>query len=287
MAGIVSYGTAASPVSRMPSPIIWADCPVESFRASPDKGFHKFDDFQNSVLGVPHATDFISGVGQITGDINWYLYCESDKQADVVVQADENGSVLLETDGTDADVTCITTGGNKAGIMKTPAIGAPAKGLWFEARVKVVSVTDGDAGVFVGLAQPGEAKDGGGCMGADASSLADVDYIGFVQLSGDGDALKYCYNEATSGTAQSGAAKTIAADTWYRLGVKVDRQNGKVRFYVDGVDLGDSVAIDISKTNANFPSSTDMDVVIGFTADGTGADHDGIYVDWVRIAREY
>jgi|GEM_PF-3129115 len=287
MSGTIRYGSAAAVTSRAPSPIIWDDCPVSTYLADPAAGIHKFDDFKNSTLGIAHATDFISGLGAIAGDINWYVYCQSDKQADVALQADDDGVLFLQTDGTDADETVITTGGNAGGLFKTPSIGTPAKGLWFEARIKAVSITDGDAGFFVGLAQPGEAKDSGGCLGGDASSLADVDYIGFVQLSGDGDALKYAYNEATSGTAQSGAAKTIAAATWYRLGFKVDRLKGEVRFFVDGVDLGDTAAIDISATNANFPSATDMDVVIGFTADGTAADGDGIYVDWVRVAREY
>jgi hypothetical protein len=242
------------------------------------------------VVNEAAATDFVAGVGSVLGDINWYAYCESDKLADVAIQVDNDGVLLLQNDGTDADVTAITTGNNVAGRFKTPKAGGAVRQLWFETRVKFVSITDSDGGAFIGLSQPGEAKDAGGAMAAGGASLSDVDYIGFAQLSGDGDKLIYGYNEATSGTAQSGTATVLAAATWYRLGFKVTRTKdgaGEVRFFVDGVDLGDAVAIDISGTNANFPGDTDMDALLAYVGESGVADADGIYVDWVRVAEEY
>lgn len=295
MAGDVRYGSAEAVVSRAPSPIIWADCPVVEILANPSKGAYAFDDFKNSVVPVVNetaATDLVSGVGNVLGDINWYAYQETDKIADVVLQQDDDGVLLLQTDGSDADVAAITTGNNVGGLWKTPAVGTPPSGprkLWFECRIKTVSVTAADGGFFVGLAQPGEAKDAGGAMAAGGASLSDVDHIGFASLSGAMTALKYAYNEASAGTAQTGSAATIAAATWYRLGFKVhDNGSGwKIRFYVNGVDLGDSAAIDISKTNANYPSSTDMDALLAYVAESGAADADGLYIDWVRVAVEY
>jgi hypothetical protein len=290
MAGYVKMGVDDAINSRGPSPSIWKDCPVIDFQRDPAQGFFKFDDFKNSVLNInaAAATDFASGVGALHGDMNWYVYCESDKVADVALQQDNNGVLLLQTDGTDADVTAITTGNNVAGIVNTPTAGNPSE-LWFEARVKFVTITDADGGAFIGLAQPGEAKDAGGAMAAGGASLSDVDYVGFAQLSGDGDALKYVYNEATSGTAQSGSAQTLVADTWYRLGFKVVKKgyDAEIRFFVDGVDQGDSAAIDISGTNANWPGNTDMDVLLAYVAESGASDGDGIYVDWVAVARKY
>lgn len=287
MSGRIRYKAASAVNSRGPSPIIWADCPVMDFLEDPSVGIHKFDDFKNSIVlsSDSTATDFNAGVGHVAGDINWYVYAESDKLADVAVQADDDGVLLLQNDGTDADVTAITTGNNAAGLFKTPTEAARPKKLWFEARVKFVTITDSDGGAFIGLSQPGEAKDAGGAMAAGGASLSDVDYIGFAQLSGDGDALKYAYNEATSGTAQSGVAATIAAATWYRLGFKV--QGSELRFFVNGADLGDDAAIDISESNANFPGATDMDALLAYVGESGVADGDGIYVDWVRVAVEY
>ncbi len=289
---VIKTGQASSTNSRGPSPLIWRDCPIVTFFNDPSKGLHLFDDFTNSVVPVVNetaATDFVAGVGNVLGDINWYAFQETDKLADVAIQADEEGVLMLDSDGTEEDIACITTGNNVAGIIKTPTIGVP-KGIWFEARVKVNTITDGDLAIFIGLAQPGEAKNAGGVTGGDAASLADVDYLGFAILEGDGDDMIIAYNEASSGVAQSSTGViTLEADTYVRLGFRLQHvgQEIKIRFYKDGVDLGDDVAIDISTENANFPSATDMDVVISTNSAVNGADSDNIKIDWVRVAYEH
>ena len=290
---VIKTGQASSTNSRGPSPSIWRDCPIVTFFNDPSKGLHLFDDFTNSVVPVVNetaATTFVAGVGNVLGDINWYAYVETDALADLALQADETGVLMLDSDGTDQDVNAITTGNNVVGIIKTPTIGVP-KGLWFEARFKVNTITDGDMGFFVGLTQPGEAKDAGGGFAGDAAALADLDRIGFAVLEGDGDDCIITYNEAGAGVAQSSTGViTLAADTYVRLGFRLEHvgQSIKIRFYKDGVDLGDDVAIDISTANANFPSATDMDVLISqLSAASTGADGDNLKVDWVRVAYEH
>lgn len=287
----VRFGSAAAVTARMPSPIIWNDCPVTSYIQDPAKGRHVFDDFKNSVLNLnaAGATDFASGVGDISGDINWYVYAESDKVADIALQADDDGVLLMQTDGTDADVNAITTGNNVQGVWKTPTAGN-AKRFWFEARVKVVTITDSDQGSFVGLSQPGEAKNGGGAMTAGGAAMNDVDYVGFAQLSGDCDDFTLVYNEATSGTAQSSTGLiTLAADTWVRVGFKVvtKGQGTYIQWYADGVYLGATYDVNLTNANANWPGATDMDVLLASVAESGASDADGIYVDWVRVAQDY
>ena len=79
---------------------------IVEFLKDPGKGFHKFDDFRNSIVlkETASATDFTSGVGRIAGDINWYAYIESSKLVDCAIQADDEGVLMLDTDGTDDDV---------------------------------------------------------------------------------------------------------------------------------------------------------------------------------------
>ena len=236
----VNYGSADAVVSRMPSPSIWNDCPLESIILDPSKGRHLFEDFTAGV--VADATVVLGQRNGLTA------YCESDDATDVALQADDEGTVILTTDATDADVTCIVDGDNTSGLWKTPTAGN-AKGLWFEARIKSTSVTNGDFGFFVGLAQPGEAKDAGGCQGADAATLADVDYVGFAMKSGDADDLLIAYNEAGAGTAQaSDDAIDITINTWMRVGFKVvtKSQGTYVQFYVDGEYLGSAYDVDLS-----------------------------------------
>ena len=276
----VRFGSVSDVVARMPSPKIWADCPVLQFKADPAKGIYLFDDFKNSV-GTALATD----TAQLLGDINWLTISETDDAADLVLKADDNGILKLECDASDQDVHAITTGNNTAGIIRTPLKGEGKK-FWFEARINVSTITTGDIGVFVGLAQPGEMKDAGGVFGGDAAALAGVDYLGFAILEGDGDDVTIVYNEAGAGAAQSDTGEiAIAVDTFIRIGFRLDVSTDKIHVYLNGVDQGADAEIDID--SVNFPSDTDMDVIIVLVG-GTGVgDGDHLEIDWVRVAQEY
>ena len=287
----VQMGSAAGANTRDPSPNIWNDCPVEDFSEVPGKGVHIFEDFRNALVGkeTASATDFTSAVGRVDGVIPWYAFIESDKLVDCALQADGDGVLMLDLDGTDADVDCIVSGDNVAGSFKTPTIGEK-KGFWFEARVKWSTITDDDAGSFVGLSQPGEAKNAGGVMAAGGLTMQDIDYIGFARLSDDGDDLTVVSNEAASGTAQStGSLITLVADTYVNIGFKVVTLgiSTKIRFYANGVDLGDAVAITIDSANANFPSATLMAATLSWIAESGVADAHNMKIDWVKIAQEY
>jgi len=282
MSAFVRYGAAESEVSRMPSPIIWNDCPVNDYLADPAKGRHDFEDF---LSGVVTGTTLVHGQPK-----GWISYATSNDVADVALQTDDEGWLLLQQRGTDADVVAVTDGENTAGMWKTPSAGSQgsAKGLWFEARIKVVSITDSDNGAFVGLAAPGEAKtSAGGGMTAGGAAMSDIDYVGFAQLSGDCDDLTLVYNEATSGTAQSSTGViTLVADTWHRVGFKIvtKSQGTYVQFYDDGVYLGAATDIDLTTTNANWPGATNMARLLSSIGESGVANGDGIYVDWVRVA---
>ena len=281
MSAFVRYGSDDAVVARMPSPSIWNDCPVNDYLADPSKGRHDFDDFTRGVIA--HSTIVL---GQEKG---WTCFAESGDVADCALQADDDGVLLLQQDGTDANVVALTDGDNVMGAWKTPTAGNAnnKKGWWFEARIKVVSITDADNGAFVGLCAPGEAKDAGGAMTAGGAGLSDVDYIGFAQLSGDADDLIIAYNEASAGTAQTSTGViTLEADTWVRVGFKVitKGQGTYVQFYKDGAYLGAATDINITGTNANFPSATDMARLVSSVGELGVSDGDGIYVDWVRVA---
>ena len=274
----IAHGATSAVIARMPSPSIWADCPVLQILADPAKGVHLFDDFKNSV-GTALATD----TAQLCGDINWLTISETDDADDLVLKADDSGILKLECGaGSDQDIHAITTGNNTAGIIRTPKKGERKK-FWFEARINVSTITTGDIGVFVGLAQPGQMADGAGVFGGDAAALDAVDYLGFAILEGDGDDVTIVYNEAGAGAAQSdsGEIAVSAADVWMRLGLRLDIDTDKIHVYLDGADA----EIDIS--TINFPSDTDMDVILVLAAGTSVADADHLEIDWVRVAQEY
>ncbi len=288
---IVKYGTAeAVPSTRAPSPIIWRDCPVGDFAQDPSKGSHMFDDFRNSGIELEEAarSAWTGGIGKILGDINWYGFTETALVADVALQADDEGVLMLDTDGTDDDTVGITSGDNVVGAWRSPKVGELQK-LWFECRVKVNTITNTDLSWFIGLMEPGKLSNGSP-LGAAPTAPADVDYVGFFVAEADGDDLTVIFNEASAGTAQSTTGLiTLAADTYVRIGFKVTTNDSsiKIRFFKDGVDLGDAAAVDISTTNANWPGDTNMDVMITATSGATGEDGDNLKIDWVRIAQEF
>jgi hypothetical protein len=61
----------------------------------------------------------------------------------------------------------------------------------------------------------------------------------------------------------------------------------KIRFYADGVDLGDAVAITIDSTNANYPSETLMAATLSWIGESAVADGMNMKTDWVRVAQQY
>lgn len=284
---IITYGAPSHVVARGPSPKLWADCPVMQLIADPAKGFYLWDDFKNSVVSKETASgsDFTSSVGRVESDIEWYCFSESTKLTEIALQDDDDGVIHIAQDGSDADVTAIITGFNAANYFHMPLKGERKK-FWFEVRFKVSTITDAEQGLFIGFNEKGEAANALGGFAGDAAALdTGNDYLGFAVLEGDGDDLIVVHFEAGAGTAQSSTgAITLVANTYIRVGFRLDVSEDKIRVYADGVDLGDSVAIDI--TSSNFPSNTDLSILMSVLgASGTAAAN--IKVDWVRFAQEY
>ena len=285
---IIVYGAPSHVVARGPSPKIWSDCPVMQLQADPAKGFYLWDDFKNSVVSKETAssTDFTSSVGRVESDIEWYAFVETTKLVDLALQDDDDGVIMLDNDGSDQDVNAIITGFNAANYFHMPLKGERKK-FWFEARFKLSTITDADLGVFVGFNEKGEAANALGGFAGDAAALdTGNDYLGFAVLEGDGDDLTVVHFEAGAGTAQSSTgAITLVANTYVRVGFRLDVSEDKIRVYKDGVDLGDSVAIDI--TSSNFPSNTDLSILISTVGATGAANGDNLKLDWVRFAQEY
>ena len=264
---VVRYGTTSAVIARAPSPSIWADCPVGEIMNNPAKGNYLFEDFHGGVLG---GTTIVAG--QRNG---MSCFLESNDVADALVQADNDGIVLLQSDGTDADVYAITGGENKAGQFYMPLEGE-TKRFWFEARIAVNHITDDGNAIFVGMCQPGEAKDGGGAFTAGGAALSDIDYVGFSKLSSDTVELEFVYNEAAAGVAQTTSAlKTLVANTYVRLGMKLVISGNSIeyRIFIDGVDQGNAFDIDLNNgATAPGAGGTDMDClrsVVGGSGTGT------------------
>lgn len=293
MGDVVRYKTADNILARGPSPSIWADCPIQEFQENPGKGIHVFDDFRNSIVlkETASASNFTSSIGRVGGDINWYSFVETTELVDLSIPQNDIGVLQFLGDTSDQDVNCSVTGFNVQGIIRTPKVGEQ-KRFWYEARVKVSTIDTASAlGMFIGLAEPGQAANSKGVFAGDAAALdGSADYIGFAILEGDQDDIIVAYNEAGAGSPQSTSGLiTPVANTYVRLGIKlvILGISAKIRFFANGVDLGDSVAVDVSATNVNWPGDTDMDLVLSLVTGSGGGSDDALSVDWVRYAQEF
>ena len=258
---------------RGPSPLIWESCPVLEYLINPAKGFYFFDDFT-------HTFNLAAGAGSAGQLGNWSYYGDNDAEAEAIIQTDDSKGELKIVDGgagADNNAMFICLGPNTGGYIKLDS--DTKKAFWFEARIKAELITDAQNGIFCGFME--EALLGSDTIIADGGTMADKDYVGFWRLEGDGDKLDVIHNVSTGGhTVLSADAVTLVADTYVKVGMKLDAGDATLKFYADGVYLC-SVELDA----ANFPDAEELCFYFGCKA-GENADNSAS-IDWVRIAQDY
>jgi len=263
-----AYGQNDS--DRGPSPAIWKNCPVLEFMLNPTEGWVFFDDFivKGPVLA---ANQTVTELG------DWMCCTDGTAGSTLTPQADaREGEIVLATTTADEDIIMSTL----CGMHNTGQVTFEAgKKTWFEARVKVNNVTDAKIDTFCGFAQEGLVVNAAVLTAADA--LADVDYVGFVQLAADGDKYQTVYNTsgAGGGVTLSATAATPVINTYHKLGIYCDGTT--IYFYFDGVRCADSVALSAAKV----PDGEEL--AFYYTVQNVdGADLEAS-IDWVRVAQEH
>jgi hypothetical protein len=234
-----------------PSPIIWANCPVDEFIEDPAKGLHYWNTWQDTDVV---ADTSVSGGYGLAGTNNLV-----DFRTGLVNVLD------VETGATDNDESIVYK------MFDTPVVELyNSKPFWFEARIAHDDV--GDNGIFVGLIE--EAGMAADLILDNQTGFVDEDYIGFGTQTDDDDGL-LMLSHLTGATAQSpeGSPYTITDGTYYRLGIKWDGKE-TLEWFVDGVSQG-TVTLAASMTNA---------MGIAFAIKTGAAAGVSLLVDWVRLA---
>ena len=268
MSGFVDYGKATSLITGRPSPSIWADCPVITFLRDPAKGFHIFEDFLTLATG------------DATTESGFLFYPYIIASGSIALADDEKGVVVLDHNDSDNDDVVITTGDNTTGLL-VPVDGGYRK-WWFEARVKVASITTDDIGWFVGLTQEGQAADGSPLTDATAAVNA-IDHVGFNVLNDAGSELDFVWNLAGQTAQKTSNIHTVVANTYVQMGMKYEPSDNKVHCYVNGVEKPDAAFL-LSHASAPLDNLAVTFALKGLTNVGAA---DTMSIDWVRIAGEY
>lgn len=148
---------------------------------------------------------------------------------------------------------------------------AEMRDLVFEACFRIDTVADAKCGFFIGLMESG-------CAAADtitdAGAMADKDFIGFWRREGDGDKLDIVYQKSGQTMVTHKADwKTIAADTWYHVGLRWDAGAKTITPWFGTGDRSTTkmaadttnkiLASDISSTTDYFPDSEALAPIVG------------------------
>jgi hypothetical protein len=262
--------------SRGPSPIIWADFP--STRGLHEGGdiIHHYDDFlapNDATWASADSNGYFMSVG--TG----CTITQVDDETGATGQDESLGLAELLFDGTADDGVMLSwpliSGATAAHQGYFRANGSTDK-CYFECRIKTTTVADQGLSFFAGLAEGGAILASATLV--DTTHIWDVDksFIGFGTLPADGDSLLAGWQEGDGTRVNSSTTTTIAANTYYKLGFRID--GPRLRMYVDGAAV---YAVNDVTDLTDWPDSDRLSLLIGGKV-GTAAAAADLHVDWVR-----
>lgn len=256
------------------SPGLWADCP-DRLMFDPNAGFFDIEDFVNVPIATPSATS----------QANWgrhKTFSSTSTSPVPMIQSTSSpgGIIQLEVDG-DNEAVSIAQGGQ-------PFLLDIASGnFWWEARIAFSSIADTKHGFFVGLIDLQTLT--ATMPMADDGTLGDANFVGFHRLEGDGDQLDTVYkaNGVTQVTVKADA-QTLVADTFYKVGMKLQQIGGQVArlyFYVNGVVLADYKTIPTAD-GTDFPNDVTMGWVAAYKA-AAATPLTNTKIDWIAAGYQF
>lgn len=204
---IVNYANSGN--GRNLSLDLWKNCPREEIMTDPGRGKYFRDDFMKYMDDVYTETQATSGT--------------------FAAGAAEGGIAVADPGA--------ATAAQGINVQAASALFKPQANsqLWFEARFKWSGITNG-LEFFLGLSDVETAI-------IASSAVASDNFIGWSSVTDDAVLL---FNSEKAGTGDTGAATTVEADTYLKLGFHVDGLN-KITQYINGVKTG------TAKVTANIP----------------------------------
>jgi len=239
-----------------------------------------FDDF----AGMPR-------MASVTAQGPYYTYQDTGVTIQGCAAADnsEGEFGVLEIAGNDADNDegHIELGAGVQGLVRIdPTAGERCVVAW-ECRMKRTSVTDDHTAFAFGIGEPAFCAAEGLVDNTGALVAAGKDFVGFQTLCASNEEIDTVYMIGSGAVAQvKDNAGTAVADTWIKLGCVYDPRgvtNKKLLFFIDGVELGDSVTDAVIAAGTAFPTDEEMTLVLlSKNGDANSTAH-AVYMDWWAI----
>jgi hypothetical protein len=260
---------ALANATRMPSAIIWANCPWEAIKNGEVDGHYYWNDFTGNIIlaNAQTVTDLRDGVMGFTA-------ATAGTTINKVDTAAPYGKVKLETTTINEDAGIMIGGGNN---VVGEYVFSAGKQLWFEARVSILNVTVTKLALLVAFAEEALCATTA-TLAAGGATIADKDYIGFHKRAADTVGIDVVHNTAGGGgeTILAADSGTFAADTFTKLGIYCDGTT--IFFYQDGTLL---TSVALSATNV--PDGEEMALYIVLA--GAHGDTCSAAIDWIKIAQ--
>ncbi len=241
MAGIVMFGKNSN---TGPSPGLWGLAPRDVWY-DPAVAYGFVQDFMGlDALGTTEAV--------IAGSDGWIGFGDTGATAVSGPQTDEVGGAYSVASDGDNESAAIST------LTRPFQITKLAEEFFFECRIKASTIANTTFGVFVGM------MDGTTLVNdipiIDTGVMADINYVGFHRLEGDGDTFDTVYKAdgVTAVTVKADAVTAVAA-TYLKLGMHL--KNGVLTFFKNGVELADTKSIP-DATGTDFPADVQLKPVI-------------------------
>lgn len=272
---------------RGPSVNLWRGFDFSQLMVNPGYGFHLWDDFLKFPRIAAPAADYVFGAdgysihldGSTTGNGAF-----TNTGIDIETNETQNAHGIL---GIDSAGTAVD---NEAAVVLSGAAAKINGSLLtaFECRVKVSSIADSLSTNFWGLLNPSQViATAVPLTAAGPHALVDTDYIGFFRGESDGDAISFVYKNSGQ-TAQTliASAKVPVADTWVKLGFRIDPQatnTQRLSVWVDGAELT-TYGTSANVAAATFPNDAGVAPCLACKAASTN-DYGVISMDWWRFAQ--
>lgn len=260
-----------SDTTRRTSNNIWAGCPIKELESGEFNGVYFRDDFNKiPVLVTPTITTQANYGG------GWKAFGSSG--GTLVSGGGAEGGTIVGTETDDNEGFSFATISLPFKIIRTYG------NFWFEARLKVGTITDNDSGFFVGLVEQQTLS--ATVPIAAAGTLADANFVGFHRLEGDGDQMDTVYkaNGVTQVSAADQLGTALVADTYTKIGMKYSSVDYSFKFYQNNLELATTYTIP-SAAGTDFPNDVFMGIVFALLC---GSANDSILtVDWVQAAQCY
>ena len=192
---------------------LWYGAALHPIMQSPGSGFEVFDDF------LANYADLADG-GFVVTQATSGTFASGAAEGGIAIA--DPGAITAEQ-------------GVNVQVDSAQFVPQDGSKIYFEARVKASAITSG-INFFLGLAEVDTTV-------IASSAISTANHVGFSSVTADGILL---FNSEKAGAGDTGACTTLVADTYVKLGFRIDGLD-KITQYVNGVETG------TAKVTANIP----------------------------------